>query len=157
MGMLMGGYLSQGGGTPPTTLDGGNGGTVQRIDGISPFNTGVAIRFNTNGTVETGTSINGGAYAFSSAGNWINNGTPDNSYSVRCTNISIISGPGSWGTRPVADDSWISLVDAVRLWNRNLTVGGTREFTCTFEVRKTAGAPPATGSSNYTFKIDNVI
>jgi len=141
----------------PLTLDGGSGGTVSQTDPSSPYDTTVAIRFNIDGTVEAGVGLDGGGISWSPRGNWITGGVPDNSYSVRCTSVVVVIGPGSWTTSPVADDSWISLVDAVRTWESNKSAAGERNFTCTFEVRKTAGPPPATGASAYTFAIDNVI
>ena len=143
------------GGSVGATLSGGTGGTVEAIDGISTYDSTVGIRFNTNGTIETGTSIDGAAITWSSAGSWILNGTPDNSYSVRFTSLVQDIGTGDWTVEAAADDTWVSLVDSSRTWTSNKTDAGQRQFTCSFEVRKTAGAPPTTGSSSYTFNIEN--
>ncbi len=135
-------------------LFGGDGGTVSRIDGVAPYNTIVGVRFNTNGTVETGKRINGAAITWTAAGEWIDpNGEADNSYSVRYTNQV---GTPDFTVKAAIEDTWISLVDGVRTWTMQSTVEETISFTCDFEVRKTAGAPPNTGSSGYTFQIQNL-
>lgn len=141
-----------------TTLSGGSGGLVQQIDGASTYDSTVGIRFNTDGTVQTGKSLDGAAVSWSAAGNWIDpTSEADTSYSVRCTNISITSGADDWSNPEAAEDAWVQLGSITRSWTNNETTVGTHSFTCDFEVRKTAGAPPATGSSSYTFSISNTV
>ncbi len=135
------------------TLKGGTGGTVSRVDGVAPYDTIVGVRFNTDGTVETGKSINGAAITWSAAGEWIEpNGEADNTYSVRYTNKV---GTPDFTIKAAIEDTWIALVDGLRTWTMQSTIEENRTFDCDFEVRKTAGAPPNTGSSAYTFTIAN--
>lgn len=137
------------------TLNGGTGGTVSQSDAVAPYDTTVGIRFNTDGTVETGVSQNGAAITWSPAGNWI---TPTSAasgdYDVRFTNMVHNVGASDWTTEAAADDTWIAL-SAQRTWLSNRTLFGPFNFTCDFEVRDGGGAPPDTGSSEYTFDIDN--
>jgi hypothetical protein len=132
-------------------LSGGNGGSVIQGDGAAPYNTTVAIRFNTDGTVETGKSVNGAAITWSSAGNWIDptsaiTGTED----VRFTNFNGAGG-GDWTIEAAADDTWIGIT-TTRTWQMNSTVLESISFDCDFEVRDTG---LDTGSSSYTFTINN--
>lgn len=134
-----------------TVLSGGNGGTVSQVDGAAPYDSTVGIRFNTDGTVETGTSLNGAGISWVSAGNWIDpvseiTGTED----VRFTNFNGAGG-GDWTTEAAADDTWIGIT-TTRTWLMNSTVLETISFTCDFEVRDTG---IDTGSSSYTFSITN--
>ncbi len=137
-------------------LSGGTGGTVQQIDPTGPYDTIVGIRFNTDGTIETGKAINGGVIAWTAAGFWIENGIPDATYDVRFTNLVQDIGVGDWTTEAAAEDIWIGL-GSQRVWLSNSTGPGERQFTTDFEVSKNTGAPPAKGLSSYTFKIDNVV
>ena len=137
-------------------LSGGNGGTVNQIDGVAPYDTQVGIRFNTDGTIETGKSVNGAAITWSGAGEWIDpTSFADSSYSVRFTNFNGAGG-GDWTAESAADDVWIDL-GTQRIWRMRSTVFETISFTADFEVRKTAGAPPVTASSSYTFRVTNEI
>lgn len=139
------------------TLAGGAGGDVIQVDPISPYDSSVAIRFNPDGTVETGNEINGGGINWSDDGTWIDPlGEADGTYDVRFTNLSQIAGVGNWTIEAAADDTWINL-GAQRVWVSTKTVAGERRFSVDFEVRKNAGAPPATGSSFWDFRIDNII
>jgi hypothetical protein len=136
-----------------TQLSGGTGGTVSQVDGLSPYNSTVAIRFNTDGTVETGTSLNGAAISWSSAGNWIDPvANISGNEEVRFTNFNGAGG-GDWTSEAAADDVWIGIT-TTRSWSMNSTVLETISFTCDFEVRDT-GAGLDTGSSAYTFSITN--
>ncbi len=137
-------------------LDAGNDGTVAEADDVSPYDTTVGIRFNTDGTVETGKSVDGAAITWSAAGEWIDpNAQADSTYSVRFTNFNGASG-GDWTTEAAADDAWIGL-GSQRVWLMNSTSFETISFTTDFEVRRTSGAPPATGSSSYTFQVLNIV
>jgi len=147
MGILSGGI----------TLSGGSGGTVLQTDPSSTYDSTVGIRFNTDGTIETGKSLDGAAITWSPAGTWINPiSAADGTYSVRFTNKVQDLGVGDWSAEAAADDTWIAL-SAQRVWTSNKTAAGERKFTVDFEVRKTAGPPPVTGSSQWVFHIDNVV
>lgn len=136
-------------------LSGGAGGTVQQSDGASPYDTTVGIRFNTNGTVETVEVLNGGAFVWTAAGNWIDPAaSADGTYDVRFTNLVVNSGSGDWTTEAAVDDAWIAL-SAQRIWLMNSTTPIENDFDCDFEVRKSAGPPPATGGTAWTFNINN--
>jgi len=138
------------------TLSGGTGGTVSQSDAAPYTNTLVAIRFNVDGTVETGKSRDGAATTWSAAGNWIDpTSEADSTYSVRFTNLVVNSGSGDWTTEAAADNTWINL-GSQRLWRRATSAAGLSDFDCDFEVRKTAGAPPSTGSAFYSFIINNI-
>lgn len=155
--MTIGHFVSMVAASINVSLGAGDGGTVQQVDGSSPFDTTVGVQFRTDGTVYTGKSVNGAAVTWSAAGAWIDPlDEADGTYSVRCTNIAIIEGPGDWTTEAAAEDAWIA-ISATRTWLSNKTAPGNRQFTCTFEVRKTAGPPPTTGASAYTFTINNVV
>ncbi len=135
------------------TLDAGAGGLTTRLDGASPYNTIVGIRFNTNGQVQTGTRVNGDAITWTNDGVWIDPlSQADNSYSVRYTNKS---GTPDFTSGP-SEDTWTTLVDAVVTFTMQSTVEETISFTCDFEVRKTAGAPPTTASVAHEFRIQNL-
>ena len=141
------------------TLDGGSGGSHTVLDGVAPYDTGLAIRFKTDGTVEKGKYTNGDAMSWVAAGNWITGGAfTASEYDVRFTNWAAVTGGGlaNWVTKPIADDSWISL-SSERSWVRAATTGIELEWTGDYEVRKSAGAPPATGSSSWTFTLDNIV
>jgi hypothetical protein len=140
------------------TLNGGSGGTVTVFDGSGgPYNTGLAVRFNTDGTVEKGTFTQGAAMTWVAAGNWITGGAfTASEYDVRFTNWADTGGGASenFDTKPVADDSWISL-SSNRTWQKDSTTTDILNWSGDFEVRKNAGAPPATGSSSWTFVLEN--
>lgn len=143
-------------GAQSLTLSGGTGGTVSQLDSVSTYDTTVSIRFNTDGTVETGKSIDGAGTTWSAAGNWI---TPTSaasvSYDVRFTTFNGAGG-GDWTSEAAADDTWIDL-GTLRLWTMNSVVQETISFTCDFEVRDGDGAPPTTGTASYTFTIENTV
>jgi len=139
------------GGRTGVILDAGNGATVQQVDAVAPYDTTVGIRFNIDGTVETGKAINGAGISWTSAGEWIDpNSHADSIYSVRYTNRV----GDDFTTKAAAEDSFIGL-GSQRTWIMNSIVLEEIDFTCDFEVRETAGAPPATASAAYTFDIDN--
>ena len=139
----------------PISLSGGNGATVAESDAAAPYDTTVGIRFNTDGTVEKGTSQNGAAISWVTAGSWINpESAASGDYDVRFTNMVHNVGSSDWTTEAAIDDAWIDL-SAQRTWLSNRTLLGNINFTCDFEVRDGGGAPPDTGSSEYTFDIDN--
>lgn len=132
-------------------LDAGDGGTVQQVDGVAPYDTTVAIRFNTDGTVETGKQLNGGGISWTSAGRWHPEtpGTPGN-FDVRFTNFDG-SGGGDWTTEASADDVWVA-ISTTRTYTMNSTSAESINFDCTFETR---GEGAVQGSSDYTFSIVN--
>ena len=140
------------------TLDGGSGGAHFVFDGSgAPYSTNLAVRFNTDGTVEKGKSIGGAIIAWVAAGNWITGGAfTASEYDVRFTNWADTGGGASenFDAKPVADDSWISL-SSNRTWQKNSTTEVILNWTGDFEVRKNAGAPPATGSSSWSFELEN--
>jgi hypothetical protein len=140
------------------TLDGGSGGAHFVFDGSGgPWSTNLAVRFNTDGTVERGKSIGGAIIAWTASGNWITGGAfTASEYDVRFTNWADTGGGASenFDTKPVADDSWISL-SSNRTWQKNSTTEDILNWTGDFEVRKNAGAPPATGSSSWSFELEN--
>ena len=139
------------------SLSGGIGTTVQQIDGISPYNTAVSIRFKTDGTVETGKFKDGNAMVWTSAGSWIQNGVPSIDFDVRFTNLVQTSGTEAWNDAEAEiEDTWIDL-GTERVWRCRIATEATNEFSCDFEVRDGGGAPPDTGSSSYTFKITNIL
>ena len=147
--------LMAGSTTQSEVLGAGAGGTVSQTDDVSPYNTTVGIRFNTDGTIETGKSLNGAAVTWTNVGNWITpTSSATNDYDVRFTSFNGTGG-GDWTTEAAIDDTWISLVDSVRTWLMVSTILADISFTCAFEVRDGGGAPPATASSNYTFSITN--
>ena len=139
------------------TLDAGNGGTIHQLDPAVAYNSTVGIRFNTDGTIETGKQLNGTGIVWTAWGDWIDpTANASNVYDVRFTNFNGAGG-GDWTSEAAADDAWITLVDGVRLWTMNSTVQETISFTVDFEVRDGDGAPPSTGTSSYTFQITNTL
>lgn len=131
-------------------LSGGDGGIVTAIDGSSPYDSSVAIRFNTDGTVDTGSGIDG-ALSFSAAGVWIDpTSEASGNYSVRYTNRV---GTSDFTTKAANEDIWTALSGA-RQWTMNHTTDGTFDFDCDFEVRDDVGSVD-TGSSAWTFNISN--
>ena len=135
-------------------LDAGVGATVSQIDAVAPYDSTVAIRFNTDGTVETGKSANGDALSWSSAGTWIQPTSEASSdYEVRFTNLVVNTGSGDWTTEAAVDDAWVDL-GTQRTWSNNRTTEQTSNFDCDFEVRAVAGGVPE-GSDSYTFDIQN--
>jgi len=144
-------------GSSEPTLDAGDGGDVQRNDFSAPYDSTVAIRFNANGTVETGRALDGAAITWSDAGVWIIPSTEASSvYDVRFTNLTVNSGGSDWSTEAAADNIWINLGTA-RTWSNNRTGSGLFDFDCDFEVRDGGGAPPATASRTYGFIINNSV
>ena len=140
-------------GTGTELLAAGNGGQVYTTDDLTPWDASVGIRFNTDGTVDAGTETEGGGMVWVSWGNWIVGGTPSSDYSVRYTNLSILSG-SAWDVEAEVEDTWIDL-GTQRIWTANRGAVGQDRFTCDFEVRITAGAPPATATESYEFWIEN--
>ena len=125
------------------------------------FGTSLYIRFNPDGSVETGTEISSSTgINWTAAGNWITGGTfTASEYDVRFTNWAhanpgISSTDANWEIKPVADDNWISL-DSVRTWSKFKLPSINLQWTGDFEVRRRLGAPPATGSSSWYFSIHN--
>ena len=138
------------------TLDAGNGGTVTATDGSSPYNTFVGIRFLTTGAVEICENVDGGP-SWASHGSWISDvGQITGNEEVRFTNLVVNSGPGNWSTEAAADDTWIGIT-VTREWYNNRTTANTWDFDCDFEVRDTTVSGLATGSSSYSFILDNVV
>lgn len=141
------------GGALGVRLDAGSGGTVSQADGIAPYSSSVNIRFNTDGTVETGKSVNGGAVTWVSAGSWIDPiSAASGDYSVRYTNRV---GSADFTAPAAAEDSWVAITDT-RAWGWGETTEIQDEFTCDFEVRDDVGTL-TTASKQYTFKIDHVV
>ncbi len=138
-----------------TKLFAGNGGNVIVVDSFQNDDSTVGIRFNIDGTVETGKSLAGAAITWSNAGVWILNGIPDATYEVRFTNFSQVSGVNGWNQSEAAiEDTWIDL-GAERLWLSNLTTSiAENKFNCDFEVRAST-SPPIPGVSSYFFSITN--
>lgn len=137
------------------TLNAGSG-NVSQTDPATAYDTTVGIRFNTDGTIETGKEKDNAGITWTGIGNWINPAAAASSdYDVRFTNFNG-GGGGDWTTEAAADDTWIDL-GAQRIYTMNSTSGGTISFTCDFEVRDGGGAPPVTGSSSYTFSINNIV
>lgn len=137
-------------------LDAGNGGTVFQVDGASPFDSTVGIRFNTDGTVETGKSLNGAAITWSSAGTWIDPlASASGNYSVRYTN-RVSTGGHDFTVKAAVEDTWIALgSQRVWTWNETNTLAAPdNDFDCDFEVRDDVGGA-MTGTSAYTFHIEN--
>lgn len=136
-------------------LSGGSGGTVTQADVVAPYNSIVAIRFNEDGSIETGKSQNGAAITWSSAGNWI---TPtaliSGNEEVRFTNLTQLEGSTDWTTEAAADDTWVAIAGGPRTFSSNKTDSGTRSFSCDFEVRDTV-ENRTTGTASYTFTIAN--
>lgn len=149
------GLMATGSGTLDPVLSAGPGGTIQRVDLAATYDTSVGIRFNTDGTIDTGLEKDGAGMVWTNAGNWITPaGDATADYDVRFTSFNGTGG-GDWTSEAAADDIWIALVTATRTWIMNSIASGTIYFTCAFEVRDGGGAPPATASSDYTFKIIN--
>ena len=142
-------------GGPAVKLSAGAGGAILASDAGTPHDSTVAIRFNTDGTIETGTSVDGAAISWSSAGNWI---TPTNrassDYDVRYTNLT--NNPPTFTTEAAAEDVWVDL-GTQRHWEWNLTTTLVDSFQADFEVRDGGGAPPSTASATWTFSIVNEV
>ena len=134
-------------------LSGGDGGSVNQGDGAAPYDTTVGIRFLTDGSVQTGKSVNGAAITWSDAGDWIDPlSLISGNEEVRFTNFNGAGG-GDWTVEAAADDTWIGIT-TTRVWTMQSTVFESISFTCDFEVRDTT-AGWETGSSSYTFTINN--
>ena len=98
------------------TLSGGDGGLVSRVDAVSPYNTIVGIRFLTNGNIETGKAVNGGAIVWSPWGTWISpTSEASTDYDARFTNFNGAGG-GDWSN---GDDYWCrygSVLSKLKKW-----------------------------------------
>lgn len=139
-------------------LDAGNGGTVSATDGTgSPYDTNVGIRFNADGSVETGTSINSSPISWVSAGSWIDpeSASSDFNCSVRYTN-RVSAGGHDFTAKAANEDSWIALTSTrTWVWNRTtLLASGNNNFDCDFEVKDDGGSL-ATATRAWTFQIEN--
>jgi hypothetical protein len=141
------------------TLGAGNGGTVAQSDGSGgPYNTTVAIRFNTDGTVETGKSVSGAALTWTAAGHWIDPQSQASEFncSVRYTNLVSV-GEHDFTSKAANQGDWVSLGSTTRTWAWNETSGTIvteNDFTCNFRVRDDDGLLD-TATEEYTFRIDN--
>lgn len=140
------------------TLSAGTGGDLSALDGTSPFNTYVGIRFLSTGAVQGTQSTDGGPSWVVNLGTWFT-GTLDGvaaDYEVRFTNHIPISGAGAnFNTLAAVEDTWINL-GATREWYNNRTSGGFAQWTADFQVRKITGGP-GTKTKTYGFTVDNVI
>ncbi len=138
-----------------TKLFAGDGGNVIVVDSFQDNDSTVAIRFNIDGTVETGKSLAGAPITWSDAGVWIEKGIPNATYEVRFTNFAQVIGANGWNAAaPTIEDIWIDL-GAERLWASNLTTAiAVNSFNCDFEV-KAATPTPIPGVSSYFFSIEN--
>ena len=137
-------------------LDAGNGGTILAEDFVAPYNTTVAIRFNTDGTVERGTSVDGAAITWVSHGTWIDpTSAASGDFSVRYTNL-VSAGGHDFTTKAATEDTWIDLgTQRVWSWNRTTFLAPpNNDFDCDFEVRDDVGVAP-TASDAYKFQIEN--
>lgn len=136
----------------------GTGGTIEVSDATSPYDSNVGIRFNTDGTVEKGTAIDGNLISWSSHGTWFdptNALTTPGNYSVRYTNLAS-GGSHDFTSKAAVEDTWID-ISAQRSWVWNETTStalGGNDFTCDFEVRDDVSGL-STALSSYTFRIDN--
>jgi hypothetical protein len=134
-------------------LNAGNGGTVLATDLVTPWNSTVGIRFNTDGTVEKRQTTNGGT-TWTSHGTWIDPASAiTGNEEVRFTNFNGTGG-GDWTSEAAADDTWVA-ISATRTWEMNETTSNSLSFTCDFEVRDTSTSR-ATGSQSYQFSIVGV-
>ena len=142
-----------------TVLNAGSGGTIAAFDPASPYDSNVGIRFNTDGTVERGSSINGAAITWSSHGAWIDPlSAASGNFSVRYTNrANLGTGTYDFTTKAAVEDTWIA-TSSQRVWTWNETSQSLADegFTCDFEVRDDVGSI-VTGSSSYTFSIENAL
>lgn len=136
-------------------LSGGNGGTVNQGDGAgTPWDTIVGIRFNIDGSVETGTRKRGAAITWSAAGDWIDpTSAITGNEEVRFTNLVQNIDSTDWTVEAAIDDTWIGIT-TTRTWTSQKTNSGQRDFDCDFEVRDTGAGLGPTGSS-YSFTMNN--
>lgn len=136
---------------PRTAIVTLSGETVLTVDAVSPYDTFVAFRFNTDGTLDKGTSINGGALNFSqidSATDWI---IPNDAASIDY-DVRIVSITGTLTSLAAAENTWIDLGTA-RTWTLNSTIQENITVTATFEIRDPVGTTKDTGA--YTWTIQN--
>ncbi len=136
-------------------LSAGDGGTIQQGDGASPWGSTVGVRFNTDGTVDSGLQVNDLGIVWSAAGVWITpTSAASSAYDVRFTSCSQTTGTGFFTTVAAAEDTWIA-ISTWRDFTSYSSIEEEREFDCTFEVRVNTGDRPATGSAVYTLHIIN--
>ena len=142
-------------GNPPVIALSGE--TISAVDGVSPYNTSIAIKFRSNGTVEKASRINGEALSYSQidgATDWITpNHFADSTYDVRFTNYVDGGSADTFTTLAATLNTWIDLgSDRVWLFN-DTTINAGNGFTVDFEIRDDAGTTLA--STTYTFTLEN--
>ena len=149
-------FMLMPGGYKDGVLSVGTGGFTAQLDPVAPYDTTVAIRFNADGTVETGKEINGGGISWTSSGVWIDDASKiTGNEEVRVTNVNVTSGTGDFTLQTTADDVWGD-ISVGPSFESNKTDGGTRIFAADFEVRDTSTGDAA-GPREYTFQIINVV
>lgn len=136
-------------------LSAGSGGSIDASDGLAPYDSTVGIRFNVDGTVELGSSIDGAAISWIPAGQWI---TPlsaaSGNFSVRYENLVSAGGHDFTSGLPI---NTAGALGSVRTWtwNRTTALGlPNNDFSADFRVMDDVGSTPD-GIASYTFSIDN--
>lgn len=128
------------------------GATISASDPTPSFDTTVGIRFNPDGTVEEGTSIDGAAITWSqiSAGSdWIfPTDYADSSYEVGYTNL--VGTPG-FDTEAAVEDAFVDL-GTQRVWTWNETNSGNDSWSVDFRIRQNG---TQLAIATFTFQIDN--
>lgn len=122
------------------------------VDTSAPYDSIAGIRFNTDGTIDLITGLNGSVVytQTDAATDWIiPNSAASVDYDVRFVSYS---GGTPFSTGATTTGNWIDL-GATRDWFRNETDVRTDTSTCTFEVRDPGGTTVDTGV--YLFTIDN--
>lgn len=129
---------------------------LSAVDGTSPHNTTIGVRFLADGTYETFEGTDGGG-SWTSRGNWIDPiALAGNSrFEVRYTNLNAnAGGKNDWDVKAAIEDTWIA-IDATRTWTVTDTTSNaaTWDFECDFEIRDTQGeATTATDTTRITIE-----
>lgn len=145
MGMLAGGFFSQGSSEPGVVTLSGIAEAVESGPGTRE----IRLRFNSSGIVELFRTSTGYVQKNASTDWIIPNGTADGSYEVRLASINF----GAWTTTPAATGVWVDLGTS-REWiilddtASQFQVATVRQ--CIFEIRKDGGTPVASPSNPTT-------
>ncbi len=133
-----------------------SGESITAIDGVAPYNTTVAIRFNSDGTVDVREDLDGVTTwsQIDAASDWIipNEAGVSEAYDVGFTNLNT-GGGGDFDTEAAAEDAF-TVISGNPIWSYTSTIEqAPSSFTCDFRIRNASAVVLSTGS--FTFSIEN--
>lgn len=134
-----------------------SGETISQSDPSAPYNSRVAIQFNSDGTIDKITDFNGTptVVQIDAGTDWI---IPNIAAGIEY-DVRFVSGGGDlaagFDVEAAVEDTWIDL-GSDRLWSSTSTIQEEFSGTATFEIRH-GGSGITLDSAVYTFTISNTV